>query len=83
MTPEDIEVLFQGSAQRDASDNGGEGPISFDESAARLRKLGEVFLASRLAWFSNSDTLDRIAEKLGDGSRDGEFNPPSPPSFVL
>jgi hypothetical protein len=70
MTPDDIEQLFQSRK----SQNGDEDNISEQEKEFRVLQLKEVALYAQHAWLSGSEELDLIAEKLGDGSRDGQLH---------
>lgn len=72
MTPDDIEALFQSSTQGlAASQRDDDEPISDIEKSLRTAKLKDILLTAQNAWHSGSESIDRIAEKLGDGSRDG------------
>lgn len=51
--------------------------LTDEEKQYRIAHLRAVLLEAHNAWVSGSETLDRIAEKLGDGSRLGEFSSPS------
>lgn len=84
MTPEDIEELFkrtdgvvavvqQGSGGDE--DDGEEPTLTADETSYRIARLKEVLNEAQSAWDSGSEDLDRIAEKLGDGSRRCEWHP--------
>lgn len=73
MTPEDIEALFQSRPQQSTAGDGEEETISPEERALRTEKLKEVLLTAQYTWLSGSDSIDLIAEKLGDGSREGEW----------
>ena len=83
MTPEDIEELFKRTdgvvavVQRDAGDDEDdeEPGLTADETDYRVARLKDVLLAAQAAWDSGSEDLDRIAEKLGDGSRQREWHP--------
>lgn len=90
MTPEEIELLFKRTdgIVPPASGHDGEATLTEDERQYRIAHLRAVLLEAHNAWVSGSEDLDRIAEKLGDGSRHREPPPPhlsfSPPlSFVL
>ncbi len=66
MTPDDVQKLFQS------------GPPAADESrlsekADRIAALRNVLVFSEQLWRTGDPELDLIAEKLGDGSRDGEL----------
>lgn len=82
MTPEDIEELFkrtdgvvavvqQQQQEQDAGDEDDdeEPGLTADETSYRIARLKDVLLEAQAAWDSGSEDLDRIAEKLGDGSR--------------
>lgn len=86
MTPEDIEELFkrtdgvvalvqQGSGGDEDDDE--EPALTADETSYRIARLKDVLLEAQSAWDSKSEDLDRIAEKLGDGSRRREWHPAS------
>lgn len=38
----------------------------------RTALLGDVLFTAQQLWFAGSDEIDLVAEKLGDGSRDGK-----------
>jgi hypothetical protein len=83
MTPEDIEELFKRTdgvvaavqqQQQDAGDDGeddddDEPTLTADETSYRVARLRDILLEAQAAWDSGSEHLDRVAEKLGDGSR--------------
>lgn len=74
MTPEDIEELFkrtEGVVLSEVRDED-EVTLTDEEKDYRVDRLRAVLLEAQSAWASGSDELDRIAEKLGDGSRKGE-----------
>lgn len=84
MTPEDIEELFkrtdgvvavvqQGSGGDEDDDE--EPGLTAEETSYRIARLKDVLLEAQSAWDSGSEDLDRIAEKLGDGSRQREWLP--------
>lgn len=84
MTPEDIEELFkrtdgvvavvqQGSGGDEDDDE--EPGLTAEETSYRIARLKDVLLEAQSAWDSGSEDLDRIAEKLGDGSRQREWHP--------
>lgn len=84
MTPEDIEELFkrtdgevtlvqQGSGGDEDDDE--EPGLTADETSYRTARLKDVLHEAQSAWDSTSEDLDRIAEKLGDGSRRCEWHP--------
>lgn len=82
MTPEDIEELFKRTdgvvavvqqqeehTGDDDEDDDEEPALTADETSFRVARLKDVLLDAQTAWDSGSEDLDRIAEKLGDGSR--------------
>lgn len=76
MTPDDIQDLFkrsEGEVQPAGGDDD-ETVLTDEEKQYRIAHLRAVLLEAHNAWVSGSETLDRIAEKLGDGSRLGEFS---------
>lgn len=74
MTPEEIELLFKRTdgIVPPASGHDGEATLTEDERQYRIAHLRAVLLEAHNAWVSGSEDLDRIAEKLGDGSRHRE-----------
>lgn len=73
MTPQEVAALLQeyGGGDKQSRLEG-----SSDPSDIRLKRAGllsHVLAACRDAWSTKSEQLDLIAEKLGDGSRDGEL----------
>lgn len=74
MTPDDIEDLFKRSDGVVLPDNGDEDEATLTEAEKqyRIAHLRAVLLEAHNAWVSGSEDLDRIAEKLGDGSRHRE-----------
>lgn len=78
MTPDDIQELFKRS-EGEVQPAGGEDDeavLTDEEKQYRIAHLRAVLLEAHNAWVSGSEDLDRIAEKLGDGSRHGEFLAP-------
>lgn len=71
MTPEDIEDLFKRTDGVVLPDNGDEDDATLTEAEKqyRIAHLRAVLLEAHNAWVSGSEDLDRITEKLGDGSR--------------
>ncbi|KAK7716412.1 hypothetical protein SLS64_003566 [Diaporthe eres] len=75
MTPEDIEELFKRTdgvvavVQQGDEEDDEEPALTADETSYRIARLKDVLLEAQNAWDSRSEDLDRIAEKLGDGSR--------------
>lgn len=83
MTPEEIEDLFERSdgvvlpdAAGDSAGDDGEATLTEEEKQHRIAHLRAVLLEAHNAWVSGSESLDRIAEKLGDGSRHRESHSP-------
>lgn len=84
MTPDEIEQLFTRSegivlpddaGDDDAGDDGQREPVlTEEEKQYRVAHLRAVLLEAHNAWVSGSEVLDRIAEKLGDGSRHRELD---------
>ena len=68
VTPDEIETLLS----KYGSNHGGELPAA-DEEAQKKRTdlLSEVVKTCRELWESKSEELDQMAEKIGNGSRDG------------
>ncbi|KAK2599775.1 hypothetical protein N8I77_011501 [Diaporthe amygdali] len=75
MTPEEIEELFKRTdgvvvVQDAGGDEDDDEPtLTEDETSYRVARLKDVLLEAQSAWDGGSENLDRIAEKLGDGSR--------------
>lgn len=73
MTPEEIAALLQreGSGLAPDADEESSGP----EEAFRRRVtlLSDVYLTCHRAFYSNTGDIELMAQKLGDGSRDGMF----------
>ncbi|KAJ0106808.1 gtp binding protein [Diaporthe amygdali] len=75
MTPEEIEELFKRTdgvvvVQDAGGDEDDDEPtLTEDETSYRVARLKDVLLEAQSAWDGGSEVLDRIAEKLGDGSR--------------
>ena len=83
MTPNEIEQLFSssggpaGPAEEQPRDDGkgeegAEVPLSTGESTLRTGSLRPVLAAARRLWEAGSDELDAVAEKIGNGARDGK-----------
>lgn len=74
MTPDDIEDLFKRTdgvvppGTAGAGDDN-EPTLTDEEKQYRIAHLRAVLLEAHNAWVGGSEDLDRIAEKLGDGSR--------------
>jgi Rap1 GTPase-GDP dissociation stimulator 1 len=71
MTPQEVETLLQqeGSAAVGFSD------VATAEQGreTRTQLLGEVLASIQMQWYQSAFELDGLAEKVADGSRDGEF----------
>lgn len=74
MTPQEIADLL-------AREGSGLPPGEYDETSdspeARNRRtelLAPVLSLCQQVWAAGSEEIDSIAEKLGDGSRDGKFD---------
>lgn len=73
MTPREVAVLLQehgSSRERVEADSASELDSLLQE---RTDLLAAVLSSCKHLWSTKSEELDSIAEKLGDGSRDGEF----------
>lgn len=77
MTPDDIEDLFKRTdgVVLPADGDEDEATLTEAEKQYRIAHLRAVLLEAHNAWVSGSEDLDRIAEKLGDGSRNRESTP--------
>jgi len=75
ISPDDIRLLFQsGISPTSFGDVNGEDDDEALPEPERLRRvtaLKEVLTTAQQHWLSGSEELDLVAEKLGDGSRDG------------
>jgi hypothetical protein len=70
MTPQEVAVLLQEyGSSRGAGASGGP---SDESDLGRAELISDVLATCKEAWSTGSEELDSIAEKLGDGSRDGE-----------
>ncbi|KAF3026449.1 hypothetical protein E8E14_012173 [Neopestalotiopsis sp. 37M] len=79
MTPQDIETLFASSKHRQVravisedDEDDDEALLPEEELSWRVAQLSRVLSTLRELLESGSTNLDAIAQKLGDGSRDGE-----------
>ncbi len=74
MTPEEVESLFLLSGGRAAAggQDNDEAALPEAEMERRVGRMHDVLLTAQQQWLSGSEVLDHLAEKLGDGSRDGE-----------
>lgn len=73
MTPEDVEVLFSSGPQpqNNGSEDDGAG-LAEQELSRRVEELRHVLVTARKLLDAGSEKLDALAQKIGDGSRDGE-----------
>ncbi|KAF3761649.1 ARM repeat-containing protein, partial [Cryphonectria parasitica EP155] len=86
MTPDDIEDLFRrtdGIVLAGTADGEEEPTLTEEERQYRIAHLRAVLLEAHNAWVSGSEDLDRIAEKLGDGSRHPLWRSPIGASGIL
>lgn len=89
MTPQEIETLLQqnGSGRpRDKYDDDDDVPDSeppAGDCERRTALLLPVLSACREAWASKSEELDAMAQKLGDGSINGDFGSRLPARPIL
>lgn len=67
MTPLEVEAIFQNSSQ-----------YQYAGSSSGSLQLQPALEAAQQLWYSGSPDIDAIAQKLGDGSRDGETCPVIP-----
>jgi len=75
MTPDDVERLFRSRVPDnliEGNDGGEEPAISAEEHDRQVTALKEVLVTARQQWLAGTESLDLLAEKLGDGSRDGK-----------
>ena len=82
MTPDEIEQLFSsspalltGQPQGDGShgEEGGQTSLSSGETTSlRTESLGPVLATVKHLRETGSEQLDAVAEKIGNGARDGE-----------
>ena len=70
MTPDEIQLLLQSKPQISAIGHGDSLDLEKSERSAKLKDVLDVLQQYSL---SQSNDLDLVAEKLGDGSREGEF----------
>lgn len=77
MTPDEIEQLFSskqpppGSAGEKEEE---EASLPGSEKSQRAENLGRVLATARHLWETGSKDLDVVAEKIGNGVRDGEHH---------
>lgn len=72
MGPEDVAVLLQKEGSGVPQDSYDEANEPADARQKRAGLLSEVLTTCYQLWESQSPELDLVAQKLGDGSRDGE-----------
>lgn len=72
MTPEDIAALLHAEGSGLTADDYDEDSEPAEKRQRRTEMLGPVLAACQQIWFSGSEQIGFIAEKLGDASRDGE-----------
>lgn len=71
LTPDDIAALLQKHGSGVAPDDYDEASESADANQNRTELLKPVLETCEESWASGSEVIDLIAQKLGDGSRDG------------
>ena len=72
MTPQEIEALLQQHGSGQSQDDYDEASEPAGVREQRKALLAPVLNACQDAWSSRSEALEEMAQKLGDGSRDGE-----------
>lgn len=73
MSPEEVAALFEAVPDASGLGDGGEGAaLSYHELAATKRQLGGVLDTCSRLWEAKNPVLDAVAEKIGDGVRNGE-----------
>jgi hypothetical protein len=72
MSPEDLAALLQKEGSGVSQDAYDEANEPADARQRRTDLLAQVLTTCYQLWESQSTELDFIAQKLGDGSRDGE-----------
>ncbi|KAK7750731.1 hypothetical protein SLS62_007282 [Diatrype stigma] len=87
MTPDEIEQLFSsnppplsGSAGKE---EGEDTPLRESEQSQRTEELGRVLATARHLWETGSKDLDTVAEKIGNGARNGSWRIPLGESGLL
>jgi len=76
MTPSEVENLFkssQATASVGTGDDGSFFVLPEEEKKRRVSALKGILDEAQGLWILRSQSIDLIAEKLGDGSRDGGF----------
>ena len=76
MTPDEIEQLFLGHPRLPdrAGQDKGSAVLQEEENLQRTESLSQVLATVRDLWETDSKDLDLIAEKIGNGVRDGEHH---------
>ena len=79
VSPNHVEALFKGeyaSGMFRARANDDDEELTEEERTWRVLKLREVLDGMQQAWQHGPDAFEALAEKVGDGSRDGEIRSP-------
>jgi hypothetical protein len=71
MSPEEVEQLFKSNTQSEADVDE---TVNEDSNADKNTKLKEVLQSIQSMWDAGSTSVEQVAEKLGNGSRDGAYN---------
>ena len=82
MTPQEIEALLQQHGSGQSQDEYDEASETAGAREQRTTLLLPVLSACQDAWSARSDEMDAMAQKLGDGSRDGECHLESSASWT-
>lgn len=72
MTPEEIEALLSREGSGLTPDEYDEIPEPAEIRQRRVELLAPVLATCQQLWYSGSEDLDIITQKLGDASRDGK-----------
>ncbi|KAI9151571.1 Rap1 GTPase-GDP dissociation stimulator 1-A [Paramyrothecium foliicola] len=81
LTPDEVAALLQQNGSSASFDDNASQPA--DPNQKRVELLNPVLDACEEAWKSGSETIDLLAQKLGDGSRDVAWRIPYGESGVL
>lgn len=73
MSPREIEEMLQREGSQVSPDKYDESTETAGASQRRTELLVPVLAACREVWTSGSEEIELMVEKLGDGSRDGEW----------
>lgn len=73
MSPREIEEMLQREGSQVSPDKYDETTETVDATQRRTELLIPVLAACREVWTSGSEEIELMVEKLGDGSRDGEW----------